>query len=70
MTDPSGLCGMTLEEALRRLRGEGLSPVVTFTRSPRRPASGTARVVQAADGGARLTAAYFPDRTQTDGESA
>lgn len=61
MTDFAALRGAPLERALEALRACGLTPDVVFTQSPRRPTTGTARVLRVTDGGARVTAAYFPD---------
>ena len=63
------LLGLALDEALRLMQGQGLSPRVTLTAAPRRAGSqeGVLRVVYASEGG-ELTAARFLEPT-TDGES-
>ena len=70
MTPDTSLLGLTLEEALGRLRAAGVEPEVSYTRSPRREAAGTARVVRVMEEGKRLTAALFPDQLKDGGEGA
>ena len=62
------LLGLPLDEALRLMQAQGLSPRVTLTAAPRRASSqeGVLRVVYASESG-ELTAARFLEPT-TDGE--
>lgn len=54
------LLGLTLDEALRRLRAEHVTPEVLFSRAPRRPEGvGAFRVVRVRDGGKELVVCAF-----------
>ena len=67
MIDFRALCGLTVESALKVLKGAGIQPEVVMTESPRRPAPGTARVLRVSEDGRVLTAARFPDAVAGEG---
>ena len=53
------LLGLPLEEAVRRLRGEGVEPRVLYASAPHVREGGTLRVIRVR--GEELTAARFED---------
>ena len=55
------LLGLPLEEAVRRLRGEGVEPEVRYTSAPQAREGGTLRVIRVRGEGKELTAARFED---------
>lgn len=57
----TGLLGLPIEEAVRRLREAGLEPVVRETASPRGVPEGTLRVIRVRGEGRELTVARFDD---------
>ena len=63
----TSVLGLPLDEALARLRAQGVEPAVEFTENPRHPSEGTARVVRVAEDGRRLTCARFPDHIESEG---
>jgi len=61
--------GLTLDEAIRRLRGQGVEPAVVVSRAPRRAEGlGALRVVQVKEGGRELTACAFMDKVKETSE--
>ena len=57
----TNVLGLPLEEALRRLSEEGISPEIEHTAGFREKAEGTLRVIRIRENGRRLTVARFPD---------
>lgn len=63
----TALLGLPLEEAIRRLRAEGVEPTVDITRAPRRPEGiGALRVVRVSENGRVVTACAFLDTLRED----
>ena len=57
----TNVLGLPLDEALRRLRAEGIEPEILHTAGFREKAEGTLRVIRIWENGRRLTVARFPD---------
>ena len=53
--------GLPLEEALRRMKEQGIEPEILHTAGFRETAEGTLRVIRISESGRRLTVARFPD---------
>lgn len=54
------LLGLPLQEALERLRAQGMEPAVIISKAPRRPDEvGAFRVVRVRSGGREITACAF-----------
>jgi len=58
--------GLPLDEALRRLKEEGIEPEILYTAGFRAHAEGTLRVIRIEENGRRLTVARFPDFIRRD----
>jgi len=62
----TNLLGLPLEDALRRLKEQGIEPEILHTAGRREAADGTERVIRISEDGRRLTVARFPDKVRMD----
>ena len=60
----AGLMGLPLDEALLRLRKEGIEPEIIRIAGWREAAEGRERVVRVSEDRSKLTVARFPDRVK------
>lgn len=57
----TNILGLPLDEALCRLKDQGICPEIIRTAGWREAAEGTERVIRISEDGRRLTVARFPD---------
>ena len=62
----TNVLGLPLEEAVRRLKSEGIEPEILHTAGRREAADGTQRVIRISEDGRRLTVARFPDMVKME----
>ena len=66
----TGVLGLPLEEALRRLEEAGVRPEIVRTSGLHEARQGSERVIRVSRDGRRLTVARFRDTAGADGEEA